>query len=169
MTDYILRLSYFGGIVPGSTHFRGRVHGPHARSCHGGMTMHGSTDGKWRCAEGHEIPDKIEWDVEAVWTEERYERWAAGGFDGDQPTQFKDPKDVIKAAVARFLGQTPERQWFEDSFVPGQPGDRLFLDFIPQEDEPEDKAWGDLIGAPPYGSLLATVPSRAPAEVVSGE
>lgn len=169
MTDYILRLSYYGGIVPGSTHFRGRVEGPYATSCHGSKHAGPDTDGKWACEQGHILPGKIDWEVEAVWSEERYERWAAGGFDGDQPTQFRDVKDVIETAKARFLGQTPERQWFEDEFIPGQPGDRLFLDFIPAEDEPEDKTWGDLIGAPPYGSLLATVPSRAPAEVVSGE
>lgn len=169
MTDYILQLSYFGGIVPGSTHFRGRVEGPHASSCHGSQHMGPDTDHKWACEQGHILPDKIDWEVEAVWTEERYERWAAQGFEGDMPTQFQSPKDVIEAAKARFLGETGERKWFEDEFIPGQPGDRLFLDFIPRDESELDAEWGHQIGAPPYGSLLATVPSQAPAEVVSGE
>jgi hypothetical protein len=169
MTDYILHLSYFGGIVPGSTHFRGRVEGPYVSSCHGGTHTGPDTEYKTACAEGHILPDRINWEVEAPWSEERYERWAAGGFDGDQPTQFTDVKVLIETAIKRFLNQTPEAQWFEDKFVAGQPGDRLYLDFIPSEDEMEDKAWGDLIGAPPYGSLLATVPSRVPTEVVSSE
>jgi hypothetical protein len=49
-------------------------------------------------------------------------------------------------------------------------GDRLYDRYeATGNGEPEDKEWGDLIGSPPYGSLLATVPSRAPAEVVPGE
>lgn len=160
MTDYVLTLSYFGGIVAGATHYRGRVQGPYAGSCHGGKHFGPDTGGQWQCAEGHELPERVQWDVEAAWSEERYERYAARGFEGDGPTQFAGgPKDVIEAAVARFLGQTPARRWFEDSFVPGQPGDRLFLDFVPQDESELDKEGADLIGAPPYGSLLAEVPA----------
>ncbi|MGB6454804.1 MAG: hypothetical protein WBH47_09980 [Streptosporangiaceae bacterium] len=37
MTDYVLKISSFAGLVSGARHFRGRVEGPHEQSCHGGI------------------------------------------------------------------------------------------------------------------------------------
>ena len=48
---------------------------------------------------------RTEWDVEAAWSKERYERYAASGFEGDGPNQFRTEQDVIDTAAARFARQ----------------------------------------------------------------
>lgn len=160
MTDYVLKISSFGGIVAGATHYRGRVEGPHPGSCHGGRIFQGwdgPLAGKTTCSEGHVIPARREWDVSAEWTEPRYKRYSAKHFEGDGPDQFLDQKLLIETAVRRFTGELP-RCWWEDEPEVGKPGDRLFLGFASGE---VDEEWGELMGTPPYGSVLAEIPTEA--------
>lgn len=158
MTDYILELSSFGGIVAGAVHWRGRVRGPHPKSCHGGTVFNApESHGKTTCTEGHELPGRIEWEVEQAWTAEQYERYAARHFDGDSPSQFRTAMAVVETAIARFRGDLPVREYDEKTY-PGEPADRLFLDFIPFDDSDIDEEWGRQQGTPPYGSILTEIP-----------
>lgn len=149
MADFVLEISSFEDIVPGARHYRGRVKGESPRSCHGSMSYNDPEHrGAWSCSEGHELPERAEWDVEAAWTEERYERYAARQFEGDGPGQFSGEAEVIEAAVRRFTGQDPAR-WWEDAPVTGQPGDRLFCGFVPLDPADVDGCWGALIAEVP--------------------
>lgn len=128
MTDYELRISSWAGVVPGAKHFRGRVQGPHPESCHGGTVFNAPAHrGRTTCEQGHELPERDEWDVEAAWAEARYERYMRAHFKGDGPDQFLSENAVITAAVRRFTGQDPAR-WWEPDVVTGLPGDRLLYD-----------------------------------------
>jgi hypothetical protein len=149
--DYVLHISSYVGTVAGARHFRGRVEGEHPKSCHGGTVFHGGAGplhGKTTCAEGHELPERVDWEVEAAWTEERYERWAAKGFDDEGPAQFLSEQAVIDAAKRRFLGEDSSR-WWEEVPVTGQPGDKLYLGYVATKPEYVDGQ---------YGSVLAEVP-----------
>lgn len=171
MTDYVLKVRSFAGIVSGARHYRGTVEGPYPEPCHKGtITYHGSKgplQGKTTCAEGHVMPEKTEWEVEAAWDEARYERYANGGFEGDGPSQFTDERELVRAARARFLGETGERQWWEPRHVPGQPGDRLFYAVLPENSAPEAQREDDLAadrarreaGLPAWADLIAEVPA----------
>lgn len=128
MTDYELRITSYAGIVPGATHFRGHVAGPHPESCHGGTHYNAPEHrGKTTCEQGHELSGRDEWDVEAAWTQERYERYERAHYEGDGPDQFGTEEGVIDAARRRFTGEFPAR-WWEPDVVIGQPGDRLLFD-----------------------------------------
>jgi hypothetical protein len=154
MADYVLHIVSWAGTVPGAVHYRGRIEGEHPRSCHGGTTYHGGgppeLHGKTTCAQDHVLPERTEWRVEAPWTEARYERWAAAGFEGPGPEQFTSEQDVITAAAGRFLATLPAR-WWEGKAVPGQPGDKLWAAWVPR---PEDR---DLVQEN-WGTVIAEVP-----------
>jgi hypothetical protein len=145
-----LRITSFGGIVPGATHYRGRVTGEHPRSCHGGTRFNApATRGKTTCDQGHELPKQIYWDVEAPWEEDRYERLAAKHFEGDSPSQYTDESELVQDAIGRFLGLLPCR-WWEEDVTPGQPGDELYLGYAPiGGDEGEPDGWGHRIAVVP--------------------
>jgi hypothetical protein len=160
MTDYVLKISSYAGLVAGARHYRGRVEGPHPKSCHGGTVFHGST-GKTTCAEGHEIPKQVTWDVEEPWTEERYQRYAAEHFEGDGPSQFLTKRRVVEVAVLRFAGSA-QRRWFEEEPVVGEAGDRLFYHWepwqvLPESFTDEERAHRDELPLP--GDLLAEIPA----------
>jgi hypothetical protein len=148
MTQYILEISSYAGIVPGARHYKGRVKGPHPQSCHGGTQFGATKSGKMECMEGHVLPDRLEWDVEAAWTEERHERWAAKGFEGDGPQQFLSKKDVIDRAIIQFLdGAGGPDRWWEQDVPAAEEGDELWHGWIAREGlddentDPED-SWG---------------------------
>jgi hypothetical protein len=167
MTDYVLHVMSYKGVVPWAVHFKGKVEGPSVPSCHGAMKFNSRGSGKWTCAEGHEIPDKAEWQVEAAWDEDRYERYAAGHFEDAGPSQFLAEEELLAAARARFLGEIPApRGWEDKAAVAGQPGDRLFYAVLPENSAPEDQRPIDLMadaarreaGLPAWGDLVAEVP-----------
>ena len=148
MTDYILHISSFEGIVSGACHYRGRVEGPHPDSCHGALHYNAPGHrGQSTCDEGHVIPEQVTWTVEAAWTEEQYERWAARHFDGPGPEQFSSEQEVIDTAVARFLGQLPAREWENPAVTPGGPGDRLWAGWVsrPQNQDLVEENWGTVL------------------------
>lgn len=157
--NYTLRISSYAGLVPGAVHYRGRVEGEHPHSCHGGTTFHGADGplkGKTTCAEGHELPEQITWDVEAAWTEARYERYAAKHFEGNGPGQYTDEGDLIRDAIQRFLGAYP-RQWWEDDYPAPQPGDRLYLGSLALlMDEPDPDGWGHQLAEVPALAVRST-------------
>lgn len=170
MTDYVLHVMSFQGIVSGATHFRAKVEGPHPKSCHGGqMLVPGNPN--WLCAEGHEIPRRTEWQVEEPWGKERYERWAALEFEGAGPAQFNSEAELVAAARARFLGEAAA-QWWEEKPVPGQPGDRLFYSLLPAEMLPEEESEAHkredrerrAAGLPAWGDLIAEAPAAGSGE-----
>lgn len=172
MTDYVLEVRSFAGIVPGARHFKGMVKGPRPEPCHGGtITHHGASgplQGKTTCGAGHVMPEKTEWEVEATWDEARYDRYAAAHFEGDGPGQFTDERKLFEAARARFLGETGERGWWEPRHVPGEPGDRLYYQCLPGAvlllEEEKDEYWLGVDrqrragGLPVHGDLIAEVP-----------
>jgi hypothetical protein len=155
VTDFILEISSYDGIVPGAKHYRGRVKGEHPRSCHGGSTFHGGGPpelrGKTTCAEGHVLPGRVEWEVEAIWTEDRYQRYAAREFEGDGPSTFASEQEVVDAARARFLAAGDEPSWWEDKWEPGKPGDKLYAGWIPrpQDSSMVEENWGTVIAEVP--------------------
>jgi hypothetical protein len=162
VTDWVLKIRSYD--VPGSVHFYGRVEGPHPRSCHGSLTYNAPENrGEYSCAEGHVIPGQVEWDVDADWTRERFNRYAARHFEGDGPGQFSTAAAVVEMAVRRFKSEVRQARWLNEH-VPGEPGDRLYLDFIARKPEEEDTEWGQQEGTPPYGSLLAEIPAAAQEE-----
>lgn len=149
MTQYTLHVSSYEGIVPGAVHYRGRVKGPHPQSCHGSTHFNAPGHrGKTTCDQGHELPEQVTWDVEAAWSEERHERWAAKNFEGDGPQQFDTAKDVIDRAVIQFLdGSTAPCE----EVKPAEEGDELWYGWInPDGDDfdryvdPED-GWGTMV------------------------
>ena len=154
MADYILHVMSYAGTVPGAVHYRGRVEGEHPKSCHGGTTYHGGGPeelrGKTTCAQDHVLPEQVTWCVEAAWTEERYDRWAAREFESPGPQQFTSEQDVIDAAAGRFLGTLPCRRW-EEQVTPGQPGDKLWAGWIarPQDRDLTEENWGTVIAEVP--------------------
>lgn len=157
MTDYVLKIMHYGAVVPGATHYQGRVEGPRPRSCHGDTHYNAPwARGKLTCDERHEIPGRVEWNVDADWTEDRFARYAASSFEGDGPAQFKSAAAVIEVAVKRFKGEVRQAEWL-NPHVSGQPGDRLHLGYIARTPEEEDEEWGRLNGTPPYGSVLAEI------------
>lgn len=152
MTQYILKISSFGGLVPGAKHFRGRVEGPYPQSCHGGTRMGATKSGKTECSEGHVLPERAEWDVEAAWTEERYERYAAKRFEGDGPQAFLAQQDVIDRAIIQFLdGSGDDDRWWEGRVEPAAEGDELWYGWVnPGGAEADDMVdpsdgWGMMI------------------------
>jgi hypothetical protein len=158
VTDYVLRSSSFVDTVPGASHYRGRVEGPHPKSCHGGTVFHGAPgplQGKTTCAQDHVLPDREEWQVDADWTRARYDRWAARDFEGDGPGQFTSEAALIDAAVRRFRGEIPVTSYLEPH-VPGKPGDRLWFGFIAAKPE---QAYED-----GWGTVIAEIPAEAEGE-----
>jgi hypothetical protein len=143
---YELHISSYAGLVAGAVHYRGRVVGEHSRSCHGGTTYnHPDHRGKTICSEGHVLPEQVEWEVEAPWTEERYERWAARRFEGDGPQQYTDEAELVQDAIGRFLGLLPCR-WWEEAVPPAEPGDELYLGYASlRGDEPSPDGYGHRI------------------------
>jgi hypothetical protein len=139
----------YDGIVPGASHYRGRVEGPHPQSCHGGTRY---ADGKKTCFEGHELPGRTEWQVEAAWSEQRFERFMAAGQPGNGPAQFRSKKDVIDRAMIMFLdGAGGDDRWWEQRVEPAQEGDELRYGWVNPEggqfddlQDPEE-AWGMMI------------------------
>jgi hypothetical protein len=118
---------------------------------------HPDARGKYTCEQRHEIPQRVEWDVDAYWTSARYERWAAKQFDGDGPGQFLDELELLKVAVRRFSGHKGEAdEWWAEKGVPGQPGDRLFYAYLPGMVDPVPPWAGE--GMPEYGALLVEAP-----------
>ncbi len=157
MSDYILHVMSYSGLVPGASHYRGRVEGEHPRSCHGGSHYNApESRGKTTCEQGHELPEQVEWRVEAAWTEGQYERWAAAGFEGPGYEQFKTEREVIDTAVKRFLGQLPCQWWENPATTPGDPGDKLWAGWVsrPQDQDLVEENWG---------TVLAEVPARVEA------
>lgn len=135
MTQYILHISSYDGLVPGACHYRGRVEGPHPESCHGGTRYSG---GKVTCFKGHELPERVEWDVEAAWSEARYERYAACHFEGDGPGQFISQKDVMDRAMVVFLDGCSD--WWAQKVDPAEQGDELWYGWV----NPEGGQFDDL-------------------------
>jgi hypothetical protein len=128
--NYRLRVSSYIGLVPWATHFTGRVRGEDAPLCHG-TTEHFNAPGHRgisTCDEGHEILKPIEWDVEAAWTEARYERYSAAHFEGNGPNQFSTEQEVIDRAIVAFLdGQNG--MWWAEIIEPAKQGDRLLDEY----------------------------------------
>jgi hypothetical protein len=154
MSDYILHISSFEGLVPGARHFRGRVEGEHPKSCHGGTVFHGwdgPLKGKTTCAEDHILPEQVRWVVEAPWTEERYQRWIAAKFEGPGPEQMTTEQEVIDVAVQRFLGQLPVQDWENPATTPGDPGDKLWAGWVsrPQDQDLVEENWGTVLAVVP--------------------
>lgn len=149
MTQYILKISSWAGTVPGASHFYGRVEGPRPRPCCPGPEHH--SGGKVTCDQGHELPGRAEWDVEARWTPEQWDRYAAAGFDGEGPAAFRTKAAVQAAAVARFTGaiQPDPAIWWEHGVTPGRPGDELWYGWVarPQDAHMTDPAdrWGMML------------------------
>lgn len=151
MADFELHIRSYRGFAPGAVHFYGRVQGEYPQSCHGGTVYHGAEgplQGKTTCSENHVLPGRVEWDVEAPWTRERYERYVAARFEGDGPNAFRAEQDVIDAAVRRFTGQVPHQRWEED-VTAGQPGDRLYLGYRALHPDDVDGKWGSVIAEIP--------------------
>jgi hypothetical protein len=148
MTQYIVKVSDYGGLVPGAKHFRGRVEGPYPQSCHGATHMGATKSGKRECDEGHVLADRVTWDVEAEWTEERHERHAAAHYEGDGPQQFLTKRDVLDRAIVQFLDGS---SFPCEEVQAAAEGDELWYGWIAraggQDDEhvdPED-GWGMMI------------------------
>lgn len=153
MTQYILTVSSYAGLVPWARHFKGRVEGPHPEPCHGNSTIFNPPEhrGKTVCAEGHELPKQVKWDVEAAWSEARHERYLAEsakalreGLPGpDGPGQFDTEKAVVDRAIVQFL------DGLEHVNDPAVEGDELWYGYVDsgagqapdQWDDPED-VWG---------------------------
>ena len=155
MANYTLTVTTYVGnpTVPWASHFVGRVHGENPGPCHGNVTHYNAPGhrGKTTCEKGHELSKRTEWDVEAAWSKERYERYAASGFEGDGPNQFRTEQDVIDTAAARFLGKLPN-QWWESGVAPGEPGDKLYAGWIPRTNGDRDliqENWGTVIAEVP--------------------
>lgn len=145
-----LHITSYGGIVPGAVHYYGEVYGEHPRSCHGGSTFnHPDHRGKTVCAEGHEIPEQVHWTVEAAWTEDRYNRYAAKHFEGDGPNTYYQEHELVRDAISRFLGELPTHWWEED--VPkAEPGDELYLGHVSiYVDDPSPDGWGHRLAVIP--------------------
>jgi hypothetical protein len=158
MSGYFLEISSYGGLVAGARHYRGWVKGEYPKSCHGGTVFSG---GKTTCAEGHELPERADWQVEEPWTEERYERFAAAHFEGDGPGQFLDQERLLEVAIGRFTGELPAR-WWEDKPAVGKPGDKLYLGSAVYRDI--DETHTPYPGGPPWGSVLAEIPEAGKQE-----
>jgi hypothetical protein len=159
MTDYVLEVKSYAGLLSYARHFVGIVKGPHPESCHGGTRFNGSGDGKWTCSEGHPMPDREEWTVNQAWTEADYERYSDAMMDLDGPQQFTDRRTLIDMAVKRFRGALPV-QWWEDEPIPGKPGDRLYYHWtadmvLPESFTDEERERRD--GLPLPGDLLAEI------------
>jgi hypothetical protein len=143
-----LHITNYGGLVAGARHRRGRVVGEHPRSCHGGTVFRGAT-GKTTCAEGHELPDRIEWDVEAPWSEARHRRWAARRYEDAGPAQYTDEAELVRDAIGRFLGLLTCRRW-EEQVPAAKPGDELYLGRTAlYGDHPSPDGWGHRIAVMP--------------------
>lgn len=142
--QYILKISDYGGLVAGASHFRGRVEGERPKSCHG---AHHYDGGKETCDQGHELPGQVSWEVEAHWTEEHFERYMAAGQPGDSPSQFTSKKDVMDRAIIVFLDGCDD--WWAQKVEPAEEGDELWYGWVcPDGDamsadlqDPED-SWG---------------------------
>lgn len=154
--DYVLKISSYVGLAPGAKHFRGRVEGEHPESCHGGTRFNApEARGKTTCFEGHEMAEKIEWDVQDFWTEGHYDRWRASHYELDGPSQFLDEDKLIEVAVTRFTGDHEPLDQDDERYPRPQPGDRLFLGTVPDEEwrtkhpEDYDDHWGRLLAEIP--------------------
>lgn len=148
MTQYVLEISSYAGIVPWAAHYRGRVKGPHPESCHGGTRHSG---GKVTCFEGHELPGRVEWEVEAQWTEQRFERYMAAGQPGSSPSQFTSKKDVMDCAILRFLDGADG--WWEQKVEPAAEGDELWYGWV----NPGGGQWDDLTDPEDgWGTMIAS-------------
>lgn len=155
MAAFVLHIMSYMGTVPWAKHYTGRVEGEHPESCHGGTRFNGQ-DGplkdKTTCFEGHELPERVEWSVEAPWTEGKYKRWAAKHFEGDGPNQYLDEADLVQDAIGRFTGTLP-CSWWEQPVPAAEPGDELYLDYATSN---PDHRYPD--GA---GHLLARIPGNS--------
>jgi hypothetical protein len=157
MTDYELHVSSYGGLVFGAHHFYGRVNGPNPEPCHGNRLRYNAPEsrGKCTCDEGHVIPARVEWTVEAGWTEDRYNRYSAEHFEGDGPDAFRDEMELLATAVKRFRGEIPHH-WWEGKPTVGRPGDRLYYGHV--ADPGAGMTQPDRSPLPPWGSVLAEIP-----------
>lgn len=150
MTQYVLHLMSYDGIVPGACHYRGRVEGPYPEPCCPGGTMFSNLG--HTCMQGHVLPGRTEWNVEAAWSEQRFERFMAAGQPGDSPSQFRSKQDVIDRAIIMFLdGAGGDDRWWEQKVEPAQEGDELWYGWVNPEggqfddlQDPED-GWGMMI------------------------
>ncbi len=135
MTQYILHISSYDGLVPGARHYRGRVEGPRPESCHGKIHYDG-----WKetCDEAHELPKRVRWDVEAAWSQERHDRWAAAQFEGAGPQQFDSKAEVMDRAMIQFLDGS---DYPCEKVDPAEEGDELWYGWV-CPDGPGD--WNDL-------------------------
>lgn len=134
-------------------HWWATVEGEHPKSCHGGSHYNApGSRGKTTCEQGHEIPEQVRWEVEAPWTEDRYQRYAARSFEGAGPCQFDSEQEAIDTAIGRFLGTLPV-QWWEGEVTTGDPGDKLWANWVSHKpDDPNVQA--------NWGTVLAEVPAR---------
>lgn len=148
MAQYILKISSYDGLVPGATHYRGRVEGPEPESCHGG---HMFSNLGHTCSQGHPLPGKVSWEVEAVWTEERFNRYIAGGQEGDSASQFGSAKEVMDCAILRFLDGCDD--WWSQPVEPAQEGDELWYGWV----NPGGGQWDDLTDpSDGWGCMIAS-------------
>lgn len=150
MTQYILNVTSYSGIVAWATHYRGHVEGPHPDSCHGNTRFNApDARGRTTCEQGHDIPDRVKWDVEQAWSHERLERYLAAcskalrddSRQPDGPGQFDTEKDVIDRAIVQFL------DGMEQVNDPAEEGDELWFGHVDQGEAPEfwdnpDEVWG---------------------------
>lgn len=166
MTDWYLRISSYAGVVPWAKHFRGRVVEEFTR-CPKGHGHTSRSHGKTTCVPcGTIIPDPREWDVEGFWSEAKYTRYANASFEGDGPAQFTDKAELIKVAVQRWTGETPDGyelydRWWEDGpKAPSQPGDRLILGdrMYVLEDTTLHEEWKQGTVPDEYPCLIAVIP-----------
>lgn len=151
MTQYVLKILSYAGIVPGARHYKGVVEGPSPSSCHGKMTSR--SGGPWTCEEGHELPKRVKWDVEQDWTPERHERYRAATHRAleddsrlpDGPGQFDSKQEVIDRAMVQFL------DGLEGVNDPAEDGDELWYGYVHPEgfdydpDEDYSDGWGSRI------------------------
>jgi hypothetical protein len=157
MTDYVLKISSYESIVAGASHYRGVIWGPHPQSCHGASHFNApQSRGKHTCDEGHEIPARVEWQVEDYMTEEAFERQAARHFEDPGSAQMKSEAIVVQVAVSRFL-ETRERLWFEPHRPELQPGDKLYLKWLPGQVDHDDE-WAE----PGEMTVIAEIPLLEP-------
>jgi len=144
MTDYILKITSWNGVVPGAIHFMGRIEGPRPRSCHGGTVFRGRT-GTTTCDEGHPVAARgTEWDVLREWSPEDYERWRCKDYEGDGPSRFRSKAEVLRVAAARFTGEIPDLP-HEDVHLPEavRPGDKLWYGWVSREADRDHTDAGD--------------------------
>lgn len=130
MTQYILHVMSYDGLVPGASHYRARVEGPHPSPCHGTSSHH--RDGGVFCVEGHPLPGQVRWDVEKDWSRERMDRYLAACSKAlrtdapspDGPGQFDSKEEVLDRAMVQFL------DGMDGVNAPAEQGDELWYGWV---------------------------------------